>query len=65
VHHIAQASYLVMHHDVGKAPCKELSAEKKDSQLSQVVTELLRFEVVHLIFTFQKKSVWGSSWTIW
>ena len=24
-------TFLVMHHDVGKSPCKELSAEKKGS----------------------------------
>ena len=49
-------TFLVMHHDVGKSPCKELSAEKKGFQLSQVVTELLRFEVGHSILAFENNS---------
>ena len=37
-----------------KSPWKELSAEKKRSQLSSVVTKLLRFKVGHLILALLK-----------
>ena len=37
------------------SPCSQLSAEKKRSKLSHVVTELLSFKVGHLILSFSKK----------
>ena len=39
-------------------PCSQLSAEKKRSKLSHVVTELLSFKVGHSILSFSKKNLY-------
>ena len=40
-----------------ESPCSQLSAEKKRSKLSHVVTELLSFKVGHSILSFSKKNL--------
>ena len=45
----------------GKSTCSQLSAEKKRSQLSQVVTELFSFKVGHSILAFPKKNLYEGS----
>ena len=56
-------TFLRIQYFLGESPCSQLSPEKKEisiieTQLSQVVTEILSFKVGHSILAFQKKNLY-------